>query len=116
MLAETDRELLSKVRLGERVVPAALWGLGLPRLVASNNWCVAASKSASGAAILANDPHLEVNRLPAMWSELVLSAPGISCVCATIPGIPAPLVARTPHLAWGATYTFMDGVDSWVED
>jgi len=33
----------------------------------------------------------------------------------TMPGLPAPLVGRNEHLSWGATYTFMDAIDSWVE-
>ena len=34
---------------------------------------------------------------------------------ATMPGLPAVLVGRNPDLAWSATYTFMDGTDSWIE-
>jgi penicillin amidase len=33
-----------------------------------------------------------------------------------MPGIPALLLGRTSDLAWGATYTFADTVDSWIED
>ena len=33
----------------------------------------------------------------------------------TMPGAPALLVGRNPNLAWSATYTFMDGTDSWIE-
>lgn len=33
-----------------------------------------------------------------------------------IPGLPDVVIGRTKHVAWGATYTFMDTVDSWVED
>ena len=33
-----------------------------------------------------------------------------------MPGIPGLLLGRTTDLAWGATYTFADTVDSWVED
>ena len=44
----------------------------LPRLAGSNAWAVAPSRSATGTALLASDPHLEVNRLPAIWYEAVL--------------------------------------------
>jgi penicillin amidase len=33
-----------------------------------------------------------------------------------MPGLPGPLLGRTNDLAWGATYTYMDAVDSWVEE
>ncbi len=113
-----DRELLSRVELGERVVPEAVRWLGaVPRAMASNNWVVAGSKTGSGKPMLANDPHLEVNRLPAVWYELVARwGDDHYAITATMPGLPAPLLGRTETLAWGATYTFMDGVDSWIEE
>lgn len=114
-LGGLDEELLRRVRLGERVVPAELPWLGAPRLVASNNWVVAARRSASGSAILANDPHLEANRLPNVWYEVALACGDRWGMGATMPGLPGLLIGRTRDLAWGATYTFMDAVDSWVE-
>ncbi len=112
-----DRELLSKVKLGERVVPEAIrWLGGAPRAMASNNWVVSGARTRSGKPMLANDPHLEVNRLPAVWYELVARWGGGYAITGTMPGLPAPLLGRTESLAWGATYTFMDGVDSWVEE
>ena len=115
-LEKVDRATLEKVHLGERIVKnSALWGVA-PRAIASNSWVVHGSRTKSGMPIMANDPHLEVNRLPNVWCEQVLNAPGIEAICATMPGIPGPLIGRNKHLAWGATYTFMDAVDSWMED
>ena len=115
-LQEVDRSLLERVVLGERVVkhPEA-WGV-LPRAMASNNWVVHGSRTASGKPMMANDPHLEVNRLPSVWCEQILSTPHISVVTATMPGLPGALIGRSRDLAWGATYTFMDAVDSWMEE
>ncbi|MDH3712256.1 MAG: penicillin acylase family protein [Gammaproteobacteria bacterium] len=115
-LVGLDRALIERVTLGERIVPEALkWLSAAPRMMASNNWVVAASKSATGSALMANDPHLEINRLPAVWVEQVIELPDRYFLCANMPGLPAPLVGRSEHLAWGSTYTFMDAVDSWVE-
>jgi penicillin amidase len=98
-------------------VPASVrWQTALPRALASNNWVVAGAKTASGRALLANDPHLEVNRLPAVWYEVVLEWGDRFCIGATLPGVPAALIGRTCELAWGATYSFMDAIDSWIED
>ena len=111
------RERLAELSLGERIVPEGLrWLSPAPRMMASNNWVVHPDKTRSGAAMMANDPHLEVNRLPAVWYELALRTPEQSFVGATIPGLPAPLIGRTRELSWGATYTFMDASDSWVEE
>ena len=109
-------ETILLVKLGERLVPAELFGLpGAPRAMASNNWVVAGTKTASGKPILANDPHLEVNRLPNVWCEIALRTPVRWAVGVTMPGLPGVLIGRNPDLAWGATYTFMDGTDSWME-
>ncbi|MEN8114155.1 MAG: penicillin acylase family protein [Actinomycetota bacterium] len=116
-VAAIDRDLLGKVTLGERIVPEAVkWFPGTPRTMASNNWAVSSGRSKTGHALLSNDPHLEVNRLPAVWVEQVIELPDDTVFTANMPGIPAALVGRSDHLAWGATYAFMDAVDSWVED
>ncbi len=112
-----DRALIEKVTLGERVVPEPLrWLSPAPRMMASNAWAVSGSRTASGRPLLANDPHLEINRLPAVWVEQVVELPHESWLGAGMPGLPAMLVGRNRHLAWGATYGFADAVDSWVED
>jgi len=115
-LGGLDVDLLKKVRLGERIVPPdALWAIAAPRMMASNNWVVSGRKTASGKPILANDPHLEANRLPNVWCELVLTCDGRPVMGASMPGLPGILVGRSPDLAWGATYAFVDASDSWVE-
>ncbi len=117
LLDGLDVGLLGQVRLGQRLVPEAVrWAVGLPHLGGSNNWVISAGKSASGHAILASDPHLEANRLPAVWYETVLKLPGRWCIAGTIPALPFPAVARTNDLAWAPSYACIDAVDSWVED
>lgn len=117
LLDDLDAGLVRGVTLGERIVPTALrWSAIVPRAIASNNWVVAGRKTASGFPLLANDPHLEANRLPAVWYEIVAVVGRRFCIAATMPGMPALLLGRTNDVAWGATYAFMDGIDSWVED
>ena len=111
-----DRAMLTQVELSERVVPEAVkWGAAATRVMASNNWCVSGARTVSGAAMLGNDPHLETNRLPNVWVEQSFRWPEGYALLMTMPGLPAPLVGRNEHLSWGATYTFMDSIDSWVE-
>jgi penicillin G amidase len=111
-----DEELVAKVELHEELVPESVkWLSGGLRLMASNNWVVAPQKTASGKAMLANDPHLEINRLPAVWYEVVIEGEDNWAVAATMPGILGLITARTKYLSWGPTYAFMDSIDSWVE-
>ena len=65
-LDDVDLELLKDVHMANQLSDDALDLLtDLPRLAGSNAWAVSPSRSASGDALLASDPHLEVNRLPA---------------------------------------------------
>lgn len=112
-----DRDLLESIQLGERVVPQEfIWNLALPRMMASNNWVISGDRTASGQAILANDPHLEINRLPNVWCEQSLNWPDNTLKGMGMPGLPGIIIGRSNALAWGVTYTFMDTVDSWVEE
>jgi penicillin amidase len=110
-----DAELLRDVRLGTRVLPLAAGGLGLPALAGSNAWAVAPRLAAGDAPLLASDPHLIINQLPATWSEIVLHHGERWCAGATIPGLPAVLIGRSADVAWGLTYGGADAIDSWVE-
>jgi len=112
-----DRDMIEKVSLEERIVPNELiWNIAVPRMMASNNWVVSGSKTESGAALMANDPHLEVNRLPNVWCEQSLSWGDQYLMGMGMPGLPGVVIGRSKTLAWGATYTFMDTIDNWVEE
>jgi penicillin amidase len=118
LLGGLDEELLRQVKLPSRFVPEEVrWNPAIPKLVASNNWAVAGARTASGMPLLSNDPHLEVNRLPNVWYEVVLTVeePARYVMGASMPGLPFMLLGRTNDLAWGVTYTYADAVDSWVE-
>jgi penicillin amidase len=109
---------LRDIRIAKRLSDDALELLAdLPRLAGSNAWVVSPSRSASGHAMLASDPHLEVNRLPAIWYELMLSwGDGQYAMGATLPGCPIMAVGRTERIAWGVTYMHADTSDFFIED
>ncbi|MBC7895370.1 MAG: penicillin acylase family protein [Cytophagaceae bacterium] len=87
----------------------------IPRLFASNNWAVAPSRSRSGHALLAGDPHLELT-LPSIWFETHLVIPGQQDVYGvTIPGSPGVVIGFTRDLAWSLTNTGADVVDFYRE-
>ncbi len=85
-------------------------------MTASNNWAVSGKLTASGKPIYCSDPHLEVNRIPAIWQEIVLRLPDDVIMGASLPGVPGIAIGRSRHLAWGATYSFMDMIDYRVEE
>ncbi len=116
-LAGFDVSLLADLRVEDPLVPDSVrWHPAAPAAAASNNWALAPARTATGTAILANDPHLEVNRLPAVWCESVLHGPAGWVAGASMPGVPAILVGRNAAVAWGVTYAYADVIDSWVED
>jgi len=82
---------------------------------ASNAWVVAGRRSASGAPILANDPHLGFNA-PVLWYLARIELPGGQFRAgATAPGVPGIVIGRNQSIAWGFTTTHSDTQDVFVE-
>ena len=116
-VAGFDEKLVAGLRVEEPLVPATVrWHPAVLGATASNNWAVAPSRTATASAMLANDPHLEINRLPCLWYEVALEGPDGWSAGASVPGVPAILAGRNAAVAWGPTYAFADVIDSWVED
>ncbi|MDH3451761.1 MAG: penicillin acylase family protein, partial [Gammaproteobacteria bacterium] len=107
--------LLGEVRELPPLYPGGVFGIAGGGSGGSNAWVVSGAHSASGSPLLANDPHLEINRLPAVIyaAQLVLGEERISG--ATVPGLPGFLSGRNRHLAWGVTYSCADTCDFFVE-
>ncbi|HEV3022706.1 MAG TPA: penicillin acylase family protein, partial [Pirellulales bacterium] len=120
MLDGADFDLLRQVKMASQLSDEALELItDLPRLAGSNAWAVGPNRSASGAALIASDPHLEDNRLPAIWyeAELHWGNNGDHYVLgATLPGCPLFAVARTHAVSWGVTYLKGDTSDYFIED
>jgi penicillin amidase len=68
----------------------------------SNAVVVAPEKSASGAALIAGDPHLGVS-VPNLWLLAGMRSPSFTGVGLMIPGLPFIAEGRTPTLAWAGT-------------
>ena len=85
---------------------------------ASNNWIVAGSKSASGAPLLANDPHLSLPSPPLFWySHLNTKRAGgtIDVAGISLAGAPGIILGFNEHIAWGATTAGHDVTDVYSE-
>jgi penicillin G amidase len=85
------------------------------RHFASNNWAVAPSRSRTGHALLANDPHLDLT-LPSIWYEAHLVVPGtLDVYGVTIPGASGIVIGFNRDVAWGFTNVGADVVDFYRE-
>ena len=114
--ATTDRQRTDWAQLGVdwkhlAIAPETLNHQGL----GSNNWAVGPGRTASGKAMVANDPHLDNRILPGTWHPVGLFAPGIQAVGAALPGMPGILVGRTQHVAFGVTNAYGDVQDLYIE-
>ena len=100
MRAVSDGEASAVASLYDRLsaLPPGLIATG----GASNNWAVAGSKSTSGGALMAGDPHLHLT-LPAIWFQVTLDSPGYHVAGVTIPGAPAVVIGHNQHISWSLT-------------
>lgn len=80
----------------------------------SNNWAVAPSRTATGAAIVANDPHLPLAQ-PGVWYQVRLHAPGYDVAGMTLPGLPYVVLGQGRDLAWAFTNVMLDDHDLFFE-
>ncbi len=88
----------------------------VPRL-GSNSWVIAPERSATGTAVMANDPHLSLG-LPSIWYENGLTLReecDMDLYGWSIPGAPAVVVGHNRHIAWGMTNTG-DSQDLFLEE
>jgi penicillin amidase len=80
----------------------------------SNAWAVAPGRSASGAALLAGDPHLLLG-IPCLWYEVGLYGGPYHVVGASLPGTPGVVIGHNEEIAWSVTAALTDVQDLYVE-
>jgi penicillin amidase len=85
-----------------------------PLAGASNVWAASPDRAASGASLMANDPHLGFSA-PGAWylARIELQTGGV--IGATIPGIPFVITGRKEVLSWGITSAYTDDADLFIE-
>ncbi len=72
----------------------------------SNSWVVGKSRSQSGKAWFANDPHLTLSH-PPFWFWVHLSSPDLEVVGASVPGVPIIASGFNRKVAWGLTDSYI---------
>ncbi|MBX3694715.1 MAG: penicillin acylase family protein [Steroidobacteraceae bacterium] len=83
-----------------------------PRGIGSNNWVLAGARSASGAALVANDMHLGLD-VPPVWyrARLRTDDGAYDLNGVTLAGVPALVAGSNGHIAWGFTNSYGDWLD-----
>ncbi|MFT3705048.1 MAG: penicillin acylase family protein [Agriterribacter sp.] len=76
----------------------------------SNNWAVSGTKTASGAPILCNDPHLTLS-LPSVWYEMQVTTPTMNAYGVGFPGAPGVIIGFNDSIAFGFTSSERDVKD-----
>ncbi len=109
--------LVKKAKFYQNPVPDNVkWMAAIPKVLASNNWVLSPGKSKSGNALQCNDPHLEVNRLPAIWYEFIAHTEDNYYMGVNMPGVPGLVMGRNKNVSYGFTYGFMDLVDYFIDE
>jgi penicillin amidase len=80
----------------------------------SNAWAIAPLRSTTGAAILANDTHLQLE-CPSRWYEIEMQMPGSRVRGMSMAGVPAVVAGRNDSVAWGLTNVMADDADFYFE-
>lgn len=81
---------------------------------ASNEWAIAGKLSATGNAMIANDPHLAL-RMPSTFYPIGISGARINAIGVGFPGAPLVVQGHTARIAWGSTVNPMDVTDAYQE-
>jgi penicillin amidase len=80
------------------------------RVIGSNNWAIAPSRTATGGAIYAGDPHLTL-RVPVIWHRQRIEGGGIAATGITLPGVPGVVMGTNGRVAWSMTNVGADAAD-----
>jgi penicillin amidase len=83
------------------------------RDIGSNNWVVSGSRTLSGRALMANDPHRAI-AAPSLRYFVHLNAPGWNVIGGGEPVIPGVSIGHNEYGAWGLTVFGTDGEDLYV--
>ncbi len=101
--------LLERYRSATEAAPAVRGDEG------SNNWVVAGTLTATGAPMLANDPHRSI-LVPSLRYLVHLNGPGWNVIGSGEPALPGVAIGHNERIAWGLTIVGIDQQDIVVEE
>ena len=94
----------------------ALFSIEAPVWSGSNAWAAHGSATATGAPLIAGDPH-RLLELPGVYQQVHLACPDFDAVGFAFPGVPGlPHFGHTGHAAWAITNAMADYQDLFEEE
>ncbi|MGW4039370.1 GNAT family N-acetyltransferase [Streptomyces sp. NPDC004778] len=100
-------------RLGEDRM--TLFATDGPGTAGSNGWLLTGARTATGAPLLAGDPHRFIED-PGVYQQIRLACPAFDVVGLAVPGIPGIAhFGHTGHVAWAITNAMADYQDLYRE-
>lgn len=117
MLPAGDGEMLDLLADAEAILLAARDDLAaLPDTDgASNSWVVHGSRTASGAPLLAGDPHRGIE-FPNVYYQCHLACDSFDAIGLSFPGVPGfPHFGHNADVAWCITHGMADDTDVFIE-
>ncbi|WSJ97109.1 penicillin acylase family protein [Streptomyces sp. NBC_01320] len=100
-------------RLGDDAIE--LFATDGPGTSGSNGWLVTSERTATGAPIIAGDPHRFIED-PGVYQQIRLACPEFDVVGLAVPGVPGVAhFGHTGHVAWAITNAMADYQDLYRE-
>ena len=115
-----DRHMQDLSESEQKIIQSSLSLAGAPdehapEMEGSNNWVVSGSRTASGHAMMASDPHRKI-AVPSLRYIAHLSAPGWNVIGGGEPVLPGISLGHNEYGAWGLTIYETDSEDLYVYD
>jgi penicillin amidase len=102
-------------------IPEVLGSDELGAETGSNSWAVSGSRTATGQAMLANDPHL-ATAIPSVFAQVGLHCRTLSSTCSfdvsgfSMAATPGVVIGKNTKIAWGLTTSNVDVQDLYLEE
>jgi penicillin amidase len=115
-----QRVLAEVHRMNDALAPV-LGARGLKGETGSNSWVLAGSRTASGQALLSNDPHL-ATQIPSVFAQVGLHCRTVSDTCPydvvgfSLASVPGVVIGHNTSIAWGLTTSHLDVQDLYLEE
>ena len=109
---------LSKI---EKTIPQVLGSSSLGAETGSNSWVASGAHTASGGAMLSNDPHLATG-IPSTFAQLGLHCRSLSKTCPfdvsgfSLASLPGVVIGKNTKMAWGLSSSHVDVQDLYLEE
>lgn len=87
---------------------------GALELGGSNNWVLGGTRTATGKPLVCSDPHVPFGAV-SLWHEVRLDGGSFHVGGVALAGMPAVMIGRSRHLAWGITNNICSQRDLYQE-